>query len=67
MNDPIVSSKSSYEYLPAVGKIIHTIRRHFEYKVGANVDTVETYVIQLYNKNGNLTEYNAPSKLDKLA
>ena len=67
MNDPIVSTKSSYEYISGVGKIIHTIRRHFEYKVGNDVDIIETYVVQLYNKSGNLIEHNAPHKIDKLA
>lgn len=67
MTDPIVSTKSSYDYIPALGKIIHTIRKQFNYKVGNDVVTIETYVIQLYNRNGNLTEHNAPSKIDKLA
>jgi len=67
MTDPIVSTKSSYDYIPALSKVIHTIRRHFEYKVGNDVDIIETYVVQLYNKSGNLTEHNAPPKIDKLA
>ncbi len=67
MIDPIVSTKSSYDYIPGLSKVIHTIRKHFEYKAGNDVVAIETYVIQLYNKNGNLTEHNSSPKIDKLA
>ena len=41
--------------------------KHFEYKVGNDVDTIETFVVQLYNKSGNLIDHNLPHKIDKLA
>jgi hypothetical protein len=67
MTDPIVSTKFSYDYIPGLSKVIHTIRKHFEYKAGNDVVTIETYVVQLYDKKGNLMEHNPPPKIDKLA
>lgn len=65
MNDPIVNISSSYDYIPGLSKIVYTIRKHFEYKVGASVDTTEHYVIQLYNEKGKVEEYNVAHKIDK--
>lgn len=67
MLDPIVSTKDTYDYVPGLNKIVHTIRKHFKYKVGSAVDTVEHHVIPLYDTKGKVHEYNAPHKIDKLA
>ncbi len=67
MIDPTVSIRSSHDYLASVNKIVHTIRKTFEYKRGPDIVTVETYVVQLYDKKGNLMEHNPPPKIDKLA
>ncbi len=65
MNDPIVTTSSDYTHIPGLSKIVYTIRKHFEYKVGASVDTVEHYVIQLYNEKGKVEEHNVAHKIDK--
>lgn len=65
MSDPIVSISSNYDYIPGLSKIVHTIRKHFEYKIGTDVDSVEHYVIQLYNEKGKLEDHNVAHKIDK--
>lgn len=67
MIEPIVASNNYYEYLPGINRIIHTIKRHFEYKIGNNVDTIEQHVISLYDKQGQVKEHNVSHRIDKLA
>lgn len=67
MIEPTVLSKNYYEYIPGVNKIIHLVHRHFAYKVGNNVDTIEQHVISLYDKRGELKDHNTAHKIDKMA
>lgn len=67
MIEPVVLSKNFYEYIPGVNKIVHTIRKHFEYKTGNNIDIIEQHVISLYDKQGQVKDHNTTHKIDKLA
>jgi hypothetical protein len=67
MNDPVVTQTSAYDYIAGVNRIIHTVRKHFDYKKSADVDTVAYYVISLYNQSGKVEQYNEPRKIDKWA
>lgn len=67
MNDPIITEKTSFDYISGVNKIVQIIRRHYDYKKGTDVDTVAYYVISLYTDKGKVEQYNEPRKIDKWA
>jgi len=67
MTDPIVTVRSSLDYIPGVNKIITTIRRHFDYEKSNDVQTVERYTVSLYDKTGQMKEYNSISTIDSKA
>jgi hypothetical protein len=67
MNDPVVTQTSAYDYIAGVNRIIQTVRKHFDYKKSADVDTVSYYVISLYNQTGKVEQHNEPKKVDKWA
>jgi hypothetical protein len=67
MTDPIVTVSSSLNHIPGVNKIVTTIRRHFDYEKGNDVRTVERYTVSLYDKSGQIKEYNSTSTIDSKA